>query len=264
MSIETRTEGLVYSVQSNKKGDLVSAGAEDGTITLYKIDENGSTPIQKLSYNTSPIFSTVFIEERLVGATHDGHLLVWKQSQSEYVFESVITVFQGCINTIVECKGTVLCGCSDGRVRKVSLTGEVTLESLIHKHGVTSLAVYNDYIISGGMDSSIKILNNEDLAILHDIKEHTKPVRDCKVCDNEFDSFVFASCSDDGTLCIFTEEKDEKLKFSVDRHKIGTPCRKLSWTPLGYALAVGYGKSDVKVYIPESPNKWKETPIVLP
>ncbi|KAI5189706.1 protein transport protein SEC13 [Nematocida minor] len=265
MSIETQSaEALVYNLQSSPLGDLVAAGAEDGSITLYKIASDSTVPVQKLSYSSSAIFSILFMDERIVASTHDGHLLVWKMGAGEYAFESSISVFQGCINVICEYKGDILCGCSDGRVRRVTMAGSTSMECTAHKHGVTGVTVHKEYIITSGVDGSVKIWKDTDLSLLLEIKEHTKPVRDCKVCVNEYGSFIFATCADDGLLLIFTEEKDAPLKFAVDKHEIGAPCSKLAWTQLGYALAVGYGKGEVKVFAPAGPTEWKETPTILP
>ncbi|EHY66814.1 hypothetical protein NERG_00454 [Nematocida ausubeli] len=265
MSIETRTaEALICSLQCNDKGSVVCAGTENGTITVYKIEEDGVLPIQNLAHGSSPIFSTLFMDDRIVAGTHDGHLLVWRLNQTEYVFESAITVFQGCINTIYECKGSVVCGCSDGRIRKVSLSGEVAAEWFAHKHGVTGVSVYKNYIVSAGMDSVIKIWKEEDQSLAAELKEHSKAIRDCRICENPFDVFVIASCSDDGTLCLFTEEKIGSLEFTVDKHVIGTPCRKIAWSRLDHSVAVGYGQGEVKVFSPDSICKWKESSSVLP
>ncbi|KAH9386513.1 protein transport protein SEC13 [Nematocida major] len=265
MSVETQNaETLVQNLQSNASGDMVAAGAEDGSVTIFKIQEQAHVPVQKLSYSASAIFSTLFLGERVVAATHDGHLLVWKMGPTEYAFESAINVFEGSINVIAECKGDILCGCSDGKIRRVMLSGETSAAWTAHKRGVTGVSVHKNYIISVGMDGLVKIWSEADLSLALEVREHAKPVRDCKVCINEFGAFVFATCADDGKLLIFVEDKDSPLKFSIDAHELGSPCTKLSWTQLGYALAVGYGKGEAKIFMPAGPGKWKEASIVLP
>lgn len=259
-----RTSELVYNLESNLAGDMLATGADNGCIVLYRIENDIPRPVQEISHGTAAIFSIAFTEERLIASTYDGNLLVWKLNQHEYSFEYSIAVFQGCINSIAIHKEDIVCGCSDGRIRIVSIAGGVAMECTAHKHGITGISSFKDYIITAGADGAVKIWSDTDLSLLLEINEHVMPIRDCRVCINEHGSFIFATCGEDGKVFIFSEKTDKPLEFIVDKHDIGYPCNKLSWSQTGYALAIGYEDNRIRLLAPCAPGKWEESSVVLP
>ncbi|KAI5188568.1 protein transport protein SEC13 [Nematocida sp. AWRm77] len=278
MSMEHEGESVIYNLSTNEEGSLMVAACEDGRVKVFRVDEKGHALVQNLIHHKTAVFFAFFFLDHIVSSSYDGEVVFWKKTGENYAYESTVHVFQGAINSMAgdASSKTLYCGCSDGKVRKITCTGEVQEERMGHKHGTTGVSLFEEYLVSGGMDGTAKIWSKTKLESLSTLQHHTGPIRDCKACPNTYGSFVFATCSDDGSVIVYTQKREKAgakedaapagegkdLVFHTSVLSVGEPCTKLSWSQSGYALSVGYGEGKVKVFLPSGGHKWKEASVL--
>jgi len=276
--MEQGEESLVYNLSSNAQGDLIAGACENGSVKLFRVEKNELHPVQVLASHKSAVFDVIFADnETIVSGSYDGTVCFWKKEGGAYRLSGSLQVFQGAINALSSQDGkTVFCGCSDGKIRKIE-DGAVVGEEAAHRHGVFGISVFKELVVSGGMDGSVKITSAKDLSLIRELREHEGPVRDCKVCPSAYGALMFATCSDDGTVVVYTEENEGEGKESEKdakedavlkrlrtyRIKVGEPCLKLAWSRSGFALGVGCEGGSEKVYVPHGAAQWKESSDIL-
>ncbi|OAG29678.1 protein transport protein SEC13 [Nematocida displodere] len=264
MSIESSNESIVYNLCENEDGSMCAGACEDGSVKVFKVKDSDVVLQQNLSKHKAAVFDVMFLGSKIVSSSYDGELCIWKEEGGAYALESCVLVFQGGINTLGKTAdgSKILCGCTDGRLRVVSLTGEALSDCYAHRYGVTGVGSFDEYLVTCGMDGTTKIWKESDLSLVSELKDHQGPIRDCKVCPNPYGSVVFATCSDDGAAIVYT--KKEGTEFARARIALGSPCTKVAWSKAGCALAIGYGEGKGKVYLPNGPTEWKESTVVMP
>ncbi|KAI5181524.1 protein transport protein SEC13 [Nematocida sp. AWRm80] len=268
--METGEELVSYCIVPNRIDNIAATGCESGDIILHRVESGKLVHLQSLKHHKAAVFDCIFSEDRLYSCSYDGNVVIWKKLGEQYQFERSISVFSGAINSICAIKDKIICGCSDGNIRVLSKEGDTQKEEFAHRYGVTSVSANDKYLVSSGMDGLVKVWSLEDISLLTELKDHTGVVRDCKVSINPYSTFVFATCSDDGTVIVYTEKTNAKegekekedqdtLRLHKDIHKLDDQCYRVSWSKAGYALAVGISNGTIKTFKPKSSFTWKET-----
>lgn len=283
--MEEAHRGIVYNINTDRLGTRVVTSSEDRVVRLFRVAGGKCQLVQEMMHHKAAVFDAIFVGESVVSCSYDGQVVIWRSEGGRYVPKTTKSLFQGSINCICCIEDDdgyrVFCGCSDGRLRvlKVSQRGEEVEDYYTHRYGITSVTSSRDYVISGGMDCVVKIWSPADMSLVHELKDHTEVVRDCKISQESFGFLVFATCSEDGTVCIYTHKSKPRegggardlsgheveiggATFERHRLHVGEPCYKLSWSKSGYALCVGYGENKVRTYVPSEQGVWEEAPLI--
>jgi len=110
----------------------------------------------------------------------------------------------------------------------------------------------NKYVVQGGKDNKIRILNAGDGRIIHDIESwegHKEWVNGVRFSP---DGKYFASVSDDGLLKVW-ETATAKTVFTFKGHTAGT--NQLAWHPDGNRIFTTSGDNTIKVWEINSPGE---------
>lgn len=258
MSMESVAKrALVYCVDRSNEGVLVG-GLENGDVKIYLLSKGVFSESQNLVFHKSAVLGIIFHGEKIVSCSFSGDLAFWKKEGNVFRFEKSIHLFNGAIFTIISLDDSIICGCSDGKIRIVTEEGSIVSEVEAHKRGVSGIAVWkNKMAVTGGIDGTVKVWRIPDMSLVQEFKEHSGAVRDCKISQTSFNDFIFASCSEDQTAVIYTKT-NTKERFRTEKLSLGFPGMKASWSKSGTVLAVGSSTGDTKMFVPILPKGWKE------
>lgn len=88
---------------------------------------------------------------------------------------------------------------------------------------------------------------------------HTDWVRDVAWANSLLPNHnQIASCSEDGTVLVWTLEAESSVWYPTLVHKFSTPVWRVSWSTTGYMLAVSSGDSDVSLWKATVDGTWMQ------
>eukprot|EP00697_Spironema_sp_BW2_P002640 gnl/Spiro4/13494_TR7193_c0_g1_i1.p1 gnl/Spiro4/13494_TR7193_c0_g1~~gnl/Spiro4/13494_TR7193_c0_g1_i1.p1 ORF type:complete len:328 (+),score=65.24 gnl/Spiro4/13494_TR7193_c0_g1_i1:31-984(+) len=137
--------------------------------------------------------------------------------------------------------------------------------SLISTPGAGGESAPARRFVTGGCDRAIKIWTydvqtNQWRPTTLDDMCHNDWVRDVAWAPNiGLPTNVIASCSQDKTLCIWTEKSNSNGGWErKEIHKFPTVVWRLSWSPTGNILAVSSGNNEVSLWKENHDGVWKD------
>lgn len=261
-------KGKIHSIQTDLYEKRVVTASSDGSVRVFENkSEPGNPPSLELSCELQGSYGVctkaIFINEgELIASSYfTGKLALWKREAGKYNLATIKEIFNGTIYDIDAVNSSegikVFCACSDGTLRIVDIAPGYTFsqsEVVAHRFGTTCVSANKDYVVTGGLDNSVVLWKDgkEETRF----RDHKRYVRDVKISkDNVFELMAFASCSEDGSVNIYTQVGGEFKRQCIE---IGEPVYSLSWSKTGFSLSIGYGSNGVKCFTPSSDGKFVE------
>lgn len=242
---------------------IVVGGLESGEVKVFSLSRGVFKETQNLLFHKSAVLSIAFHKDKIVSCSYTGDLAFWRREGSNFAFDKSIHLFNGAILSVASAGDYFICGCSDGKIRVVTEEGTISNEVFAHKRGVSGVSLWdNKLAVTGGVDGLVKIWNIPEFTLAKEFKTHTAAVRDCKVSNNCYGKLVFASCSEDESVVIYTRDKDGD-SFTTERLPLGFPGVKATWGITGHVLAVGSFLGQTKIFVPHGEDGWRENVSLL-
>jgi protein transport protein SEC13 len=260
---------IIHSIETDISQKRVVTACSDGMVRVFSRksteDALDMAMDSELVADAGPATKAVFINtgEFIASSYFTGKLLLWKLEGSTYTKKYEKQLPNGSINSISSVfRGTsfdIYCACSDGNVGILTVSSSPSFNVVedrvfCHRFGVSAVSGYDGGFVTGGMDYSVAIWENgEEVARFRD---HKGFVRDVAVSPQGcFKLFCMATCSEDGTVMIYTKKGD---RYESQRITVGEPCYTLAWSASGFTLSVGYGESKFKCYVPDGSGEFTE------
>ncbi|WUR02196.1 protein transport protein SEC13 [Vairimorpha necatrix] len=263
------------TIQSIKKDIFEKRIVTTSIDGIIRIFENKSQPDNALDFSLEceiksdhgSCLKAVFMHnnEYIAASFSSGMLLILKKDfKNSYAIKYEHQVYTGVINDISSSynnKYNIHCACADGKIRTVSFQEGENLqvsEITAHRFGISTIDSNSNFIVSGGIDYSIAIWENEKEIVR--FRDHSCYVREvCIAPDNIFSILCFASCGDDGKVFIYWKYKEEYLKQEI---VLDGPVYSLIWSKSGFTLSIGYGSNKFKCYEPKKDGKFEEVELI--
>ncbi|ADM12633.1 protein transport Sec13-like protein [Encephalitozoon intestinalis ATCC 50506] len=257
----------IHSIETDFSQKKIVTSCSDGIVRVFSkgtADSPHNLALEmELNGNSGPATKAIFLNqgEFIASSYFSGKVIVWKYENGKFNKKYEKQLLNGSVNDISgRWNGgsfTLFCGCSDGNVRVLAVDssfGVTESEIFSHRFGVSCVSATENGFVSGGMDYSVAVWEgSEEVARFRD---HKGFVRDVSVCPpNSFKLFCMASCSEDGTVMIYTRNEGE---YKLQKIVLDEPCYSLSWSFSGFSLSVGYGDSRFKCFVPDSSGEFKE------
>jgi len=215
---ETQLEGAIRSLTVSSDGAELLAGTSTGNIyrlhamTLCNLDANGAQTDSRaplLASHAKPISCLAFGDssEWFVTASDSGTMRRWELSSYGVDFEipPPVKTTDATAITRSEClavrRQTVLSGWTDGVIRAYDDENGAFLWEIVsaHRGGVTCVDLTPLYIVSAGVDGSIRVWSDgPSKQLVGNFDEHKKRVN--SVCVDLEKPSLIHSCSDDKTV----------------------------------------------------------------
>lgn len=289
-TIDTKHDDMIHDAQLDYYGKRLATASSDRTIKIFEDIENSpGTLVAELKGHEGPVWQVAWshpkYESLLASCSYDRRVIIWKAT-SKNVWEKIYEYnkHQSSVNSIAWAPhefGLILaCGSSDSTIsihtyKAAESTWETkTIEA--HPLGVNAVswapALSKDSnpnnpikrIVSGGCDNHVKIWrfsdadNNwrqEDVGEMLD--KHTDWVRDVAWAPNiGVPSSTIASCSQDGTVIIWTQDFNSSHWSPKSLPKFPDVVWRLSWSITGNILAVSGGDNKVTLWKEGLDSEW--------
>lgn len=259
---------FVYSLDSDANETRVIAACSDRTVKMYKVDETVLEIINEYKEFPGPVTQAIFLGkgEMFCVSCYTGEIIIFKIEGINYSKKFEKKIFEGSINSISHNWNlnsfVIYCGCSDGNLRILNFDENFKfLEKIIfcNKFGITSVSTNTNYILTGGMDYEVVLLDLNGIELKR-FKNHTGFIRQVGMASlSEFDILCFASCSEDGKLCIYFKDEEDYKNQIID---LKSPVYSVSWCKTGYSLSVSYGENSTKTFVPNQNGEFVEIELI--
>jgi WD40 repeat protein len=199
---------------------------------LHLIDLKSKKELASVKITTSAIFDIKLIEEYVLVATGDGHLLVLEGTNLSTVARLKFSDKSARSIAVNGQKKVFAVGFSDNSIRIFDLKNFELINTIpAHQSSIFTLEFSKDgrFLLSGGRDAHIKIWDAESFLLKESIVAHMYAVNDL---DYREDGKYFASCSMDKSIKVWEAENFKLLKV-IDRSRHaghGTSVNKLLWS----------------------------------
>jgi len=284
-------EDIIHDAQLDYYGLRLATCSSDRLVKVFNVSsENGAAPkvefVCDLLGHTGPVWEVAWAHPRwgtlLASCGYEGLVIVHRLSEANAWEETYRFSAKGSVNSIEWCPyeyGLALaCASSDGNVyvlRCDPTTGEWTCDASIQTqpfgcHAVTwapygalgSLSPDGSWVLRlacGGADAKVKIYKCVVDQSLRgqwepetELSFHKGMVRDVAWAPSIGLPYnLIASCSEDGTACIWSQESEEGAWKREDLPDFKAPVWRVAWSVTGSLLAVSSGDADVSL--------WKES-----
>lgn len=280
-SIDTTHQDMIHDAQMDYYGRRLATCSSDRTIRIFEVHGDKNTLIKELTGHDGPVWQVAWAHPKfgniLASCSYDRRVLIWKETSTGFqqIYEHII--HESSVNSIAwappDLSDTTMylaCGSSDGSISLLQCQGgnwhsQRTLDA--HKIGVTSVSWSNIYdtgnqrtfrLVSGGCDNLIKIWVLDEIELTQQgepLNGHADWVRDVAWAPGIGINSTIASCSQDGNVCIWTEDKTSKRWKQRKLMLFPGPVWRVSWSISGDLLAISTST-------PTGENKvslWKES-----
>ncbi|XP_071708236.1 protein transport protein SEC13 homolog A-like [Rutidosis leptorrhynchoides] len=287
--IETGHTDIIHDVSMDYYGKRVASASSDATV---KISSLNSQHLATLSGHNGPVWQAVWAHPKfgslLASCSYDGTVIIWKESSlNNWTPTDTFNDHKSSVNSIAwaphELGLCLACGSSDGNISVHTARSDggwdTTRIDQAHPVGVTSITWAPSMepgsligsgefdpvqkLAYGGNDNTVKIWkfsNGEwKLDCLSALKMHTDLVRDVAWAPNlGLPMSTIASGSQDGTVVIWTGEKEGKQWKGKALNDFKAPVWRVSWSLTGNLLAVASGDDNVTLWKEAADGEWQE------
>jgi protein transport protein SEC13 len=292
-SFESGHEQMIHDAQMDYYGKRLATASSDRTIKIFEVEGEEQHLVAHLRGHDGPVWQVAWAHPKfgslLASCSYDGKVAIWKEqngNQWSKIFEDAN--FQSSANSVSwapHSSGLILAAASaDGSVAILSYqdNGQWARQAFhAHNNGCTavswapdapggSLLQQNDgrpprmqqKFVTAGCDNTVKVWgwnaqeNRWDpSAFVNDDNRHGDWVRDVAWAPSVGLSSVVASCSEDKTVIIWTEQNGVWRKSAVlpFKHTVW----KLSWSVMGNILAVSQGDNKVSLWKQAIDGPWE-------
>lgn len=256
----------IQSLDTDISERLVVAGCNDSKVRLFAIKEHNLENLYELIGHTGVVAKACFINqgELIASSDYNGKLIVWKLEGTKFVKKTEVQVHAGPIYDISATYNLneikIYCACGDGWLKIVNLNSGLAStieEKEIHKYDVVTVSSNEKYVATGGIDTKVCLISDEETKYFTHHKEAVYAVALSPIIDEDGNSDL-ATCSKDGKL-VFIRIKDGIP--TEQEFDIGEQCYTLDWSRTGFTLTLGYGNGLYKSYVLNENNEYEEIPM---
>lgn len=294
--VDTQHEDLVHDAQLDYYGCKLATCSSDRTVKIYNVSENSYELSATIQGHEGPVWGTAWAHPKfgviLASCSFDGSVLIHREvSPREWtVIHAARHLHESSVNSIAfgphEIGLVAAAASSDGRVSILTHQSnnawsvEYIQDNSLGVNAV-SWAPHGAYtdtsnpdnvlpprLVTGGCDNRIRFWTQsvetgqwvEDTsATIDKTISHSDWVRDVAWAPSIFPNVnVVASCSEDRTVLIWTQNGPNAEWKPILLHKFDAPVWRVSWSVTGHMLAVSSGDSDVTLWKATLDGKWTQ------
>jgi len=288
-TIDTQHEDMIHDVQPDYYGKRIATASSDRTIKIF---DSNHVQVSEIKGHAGPVWQIAWAHPKfgsiLASCSYDKKVCIWKES-SVNVWTKIYEYdkHESSVNSIAWAPhefGLVLAAASSDcslslLTHKGDNTWETTKISQAHSIGVNAVswapAVSPGSLISssqspapakrfvsGGCDNLVKIWRFHEGENVwkaeSTLEHHTDWVRDVAWAPNiGLPSSTIASCSQDGTVVVWTQEWNSTTWVKKVLPKFPDVVWRVSWSVTGNILAVSGGDNKVTLWKESLDNEWK-------
>jgi len=298
VAVDTKHGDMIHDAQFDYYGKRVATCSSDKTIKIHSVSEGNAAnaPLADLRGHEGPVWQVAWAHPKfgviLASCSYDRKVFVWKETAAN-TWE-IIYQYSGhelSVNSVAwaphEYGLMLACASSDGNISILTFKdGSNTWETTrfaAHNVGVnavswapaaapSSLLTANSSahvgpasrrLVSGGSDKLVKIWAYNDAANRWNEEEvlrgHGDWVRDVSWAPSiGLPAQIIASCSQDCTVTIWTQEDPSSTWTSKPLHKFPDVVWRVSWSVTGNILAVASGDNRVSLWKEGVDGEWKQ------
>ena len=284
-SFDTAHSGTIHDAQTDYYGRRLATASSDNSVRIWDVSTEQQAFLAELRGHEAPVWQVSWSHPKfgslLASCAYDKSVIVWKETRAgtwEQIYRDA--THTGSVNSIAWCPweyGLAFATASaDGSVAVTTFKGGNSWERKVihraHLYGanavswapatspatlasgpaVDSAQLAAKRIVSGGCDDKVKIWREGDdgeWIEVHEASGHSDWVRDVAWRPNVgIPSNTIASCSEDKTVLIWTQDMDGKpwkVGFTLN---MGAPVWRLSWSLTGSLLAVACADNSVSLF----------------
>ncbi|MAJ97157.1 MAG: hypothetical protein CMI56_00895 [Parcubacteria group bacterium] len=286
--VQTGHQAMIHDAQLDFYSRRLATCSSDRTIKVFAVSDEGNQYLCDLQGHDSPVWGVQWAHPRfgnlIASCGYDGQVLVHREhAQNQW---SVIYQYkhETSVNSAMWAPheyGLILAaGSSDGNVSVHYYQPDNTWS--VQTFFVTQLGVLSVSwaeatsvgaktedgkdvlrIVTGSCDNTAKIWKCEygqsEWENEFALKQHTGWVRDVAWRPSiTTKTNVLASCSQDGTVVIWTQEKAGEEWTSTLLNKFSSPVWRVSWSITGHILGVANGDNETSLWKYSLEKKWEE------
>uniref|UniRef100_A0A7S1GJP6 Protein transport protein SEC13 n=1 Tax=Cyclophora tenuis TaxID=216820 RepID=A0A7S1GJP6_CYCTE len=285
---------MVHDAQFDYYGCKLATSSSDKTIRIYNVSGSSYEHTATLQGHDGPVWQVSWAHPKfgviLASCSFDGSVLIHRETRPQEWMElhAARNLHESSVNGIAfaphEFGLMVATASSDGKISILthqpdnSWPSESISDNLLGVNAV-SWAPYGAYydesnpdnlepprLVSGGCDNRIRIWVKsstgawqEDAAAIDSSLSHSDWVRDVAWAPPILPNVnTIASCSEDGTVLIWTQEGRDEDWNPVLLNSFESPVWKVSWSVTGHMLAVSSGDSDVSLWKAGLDGSWSK------
>jgi len=288
-TIDTQHEDMIHDVQPDYYGKRIATCSSDRTIKIF---DNNNSQVAELKGHAGPVWQVAWAHPKfgsiLASCSFDKKVFIWKETSNNiwtklYEYDK----HESSVNSIAwaphefglilvsgssDCSLSVLTHKGDNSwdVQKIPQAHTIGVNAVSWAPAVSPGALISSQapqpikrFVSGGCDHLIKIyrfFDTENTWKLESTLEqvHTDWIRDVAWAPNiGLPSSTIASCSQDGTVIIWTLEWNSTVWGKKILPKFPDVVWRVSWSVTGNILAVSGGDNKVTLWKETLDNEWK-------
>lgn len=293
---DTQHEDLIHDAQFDYYGRRLATASSDRTIRIFDVGGDQQTLLAELKGHEGPVWQVSWSHPKfgnlLASCSYDRRVRIWKENtRNEWTCVYTYEDHESSVNSVAWAPhefGLVLaCGSSDGFISILAYTESGTWEKekfRAHSIGVNAVSwapavlpvapaaaggaqvapALTKRLASAGSDNLVRIwrfLEGENKWRAEEkdkLTEHQDWVRDVAWAPSVgLPSSTIASCSQDGTVIIWTQDDPNAGWVSKKLAKPGNePVWRVSWSVTGNVLAVSGGDNKVHLFKETPEGEW--------
>jgi len=295
VAFETGHEEMIHDAQLDYYGKRLATASSDRSIRIFDVSGDEQKLLAQLKGHDGPVWQVSWGHPKfgslLASCGYDRRLVIWKEEEGgenkasvwSKVFEEIS--FKASVNSVAWAPHdfglSLAAACADGTITILTYRDNTWDRQVLDAHPSGANAVSwapalpsgalldpnpnqahlipVKRFVSGGCDGRVKIWKyspQENKWSEETLGGHSDWVRDVAWAPSiGLPTNTIASCSEDKTLIIWTEEKNswkqsQKLEFAAKVWK-------LSWSVMGNILAVSQGDNKVSLWKETLDGDWK-------
>eukprot|EP01104_Vermistella_antarctica_P003647 TRINITY_DN1388_c0_g1_i1.p1 TRINITY_DN1388_c0_g1~~TRINITY_DN1388_c0_g1_i1.p1 ORF type:complete len:324 (-),score=37.85 TRINITY_DN1388_c0_g1_i1:29-1000(-) len=287
-SVDTGHEDMIHDAQMDYYGKRLATCSSDRTIKIFNVVAEAKTHTATLTGHEGPVWQVAWAHPKfgsvLASCSYDRRVLIWKETNpNEWSIIYEHRAHDLSVNSVEwapqEYGLSLACCSSDSHISIITLKGENSWSETkfqAHQIGVNSLSWAPPVnpgslvsanapaqpaprrLVSGGCDNLVKIWRYHDTDNQWRVEEtlegdqsarHTDWIRDVAWAPNiGLPSSTIASCSQDGTVIVWTKEVGSSAWSKTLLPKFSEVVWRVSWSITGNILAVSCGDNKVSLW----------------
>jgi len=284
-TINTSHEDMIHDAQMDYYGRRLATCSSDRTIKIFEVSNETTTQTAEIKGHEGPVWQVAWAHPKfgavLASCSYDRKVMIWKETSQnvwtkiyEYSHDlSVNSIAWGpedfgllLASASSDCSITILTYRDDNwESKKITEAHSIGVNSVSWASANSSLIGEKSNtvkrLVSGGCDNTVKIWRfNEgtnDWKLEETLEGHSDWVRDVAWAPNiGLPTNTIASCSQDGTVIIWTQEASSPWAKKV-LSKFTDVVWRVSWSITGNILAVSGGDNKVTLWKESSEAEWK-------
>jgi protein transport protein SEC13 len=296
VTFDTAHSGTIHDAQLDYYGKRLATASSDASIRVWDVSTEQHNILAEIREHTAPIWQVSWSHPKfgslLASASFDKQVIIWRevrQGDWQPLFRD--NTHSSSVNGIswspYEFGLNLATASSDGSVGIISNKGgdkwsKKTIPNA-HVYGVNAVSwcpatspatlasgpavdqqtggALSQRIVTGGCDNLVKIWKLDEHADewveVHKFDSHSEWVRDVAWRPNVgIPSQTIASCSEDKSVIIWSQEMDGQPWKMHARLELPAPVWRVSWSVTGSILAAACGDNTVQLFKESVDNEW--------